>query len=218
MAKQGPVLAIQKFPNNGHLIAECARLGYLKQNWLTLDPTYGKGTFWKVWRPRELVACDLDIRKSPMGMSMDFTDLPWPDRYFDASVYDGPYKFNGTPSDTGGSDERFGVHEKVRWQDRMDLLVEGAIEVARVTDFFLLVKCQDQVVSGKIRWQTRTIEEALEAEGFGLKDRFEYLSRRVQPEKVNGKKRKQKNAHRCSSQMLVFKRGWNWRHRETSYQ
>jgi hypothetical protein len=207
-----PVLAIQKFPNNGHLIAACARLGYLKKSWLTLDPTYGYGTFWKVWKPRELVACDLNPDKSPIGFSVDFTDLPWEDRTFMASVYDGPYKLNGKPSDSGGVDERFGVEQYTRWQDRMALLVHGAVEVARVTEEYMLVKCQDQVVSSKIRWQTRILEEVLELQGFGLKDRFEYLSRRAQPKKANGKKRKQKNAHRCSSQLLVFKRGWSWRH------
>lgn len=207
-----PVLAINKWKSNGHLIRECARLGYLRKDWLTLDPTFGKGTFWKVWRPDELVACDLVEAKSPIGFSVDFTDLPWPDEYFDASVFDGPYKFNGTPSDTDGADERFGVHKKATWQDRMELLRVGAIEVARVTDRFMLVKCQDQVVSSKIRWQSRVIEEALEPLGFGLKDRFEYLSRREQPKKVNGKRRKQKNAWRCSSQLLVFKRGHTWRH------
>lgn len=211
MGSKEPVLAIQKFPNNGYLIRECARLGYLKKSWLTLDPTYGYGTFWKIWKPRELVACDGNPAKSPIGFSVDFTDLPWPDLYFDASVFDGPYKFNGNPSDTDGVDERFGVEEYTRWQDRMDLLVRGAVEVGRVTETYLLVKCQDQVVSSKIRWQSRIIEEALEPLGFGLKDRFEYLSRRAQPKKVNGKRRKQKNAHRCSSQLLVFKRGWIWR-------
>lgn len=204
-----PVLAINKWRSNGHLIAECARLGYLKKSWLTLDPTFGKGTFWKVWQPDELVACDIVPSKSPIGFSIDFTDLPWPDEYFDASVFDGPYKFNGKPDED--VDERYGVHVPATWQERMDLLCRGAAEVARVTDQFLLVKVQDQVVSSKIRWQSRMIEDTLEPLGFGLKDRFEYLSRREQPKKIKGKKRKQKNAWRCSSQLLVFKRGWNWR-------
>lgn len=40
---EGPVLSIQKWPSNGHLIADCARLGYLHKDWRTLDPTYGFG-------------------------------------------------------------------------------------------------------------------------------------------------------------------------------
>lgn len=201
-----PILAIDKWPTNGHLIADCARLGYLRKEWLTLDPTYGYGTFWKVWQPDELVACDLNPAKSPIGYPVDFTDLPWSGGHFRAAVYDGPYKLNGNPSDTDGIDERFGVEVYTRWQDRLDLLVRGAVEVARVTDEYLLVKCQDQVVSGKLRWQTIAITEALESAGFGLKDRMEFLGRRGQPAG-----RGQNNAHRASSQMLVFKRGWGWR-------
>lgn len=47
--------------------------------------------------------------------------------------------------------------------------------------------------------------EEMAALGFGLKDRFEFLSHRAQP-----KGRNQKNAERGSSQLLVFRRGWKW--------
>lgn len=202
-----PVLSIDKWQTNGHLVADCARLGYLRPEWRTLDPTWGYGTFWNVWRPHELVGCDLDPAKSPLGEPVDFTHLPWVDRYFDAVVFDPPYKMNGTPSDTGGVDERFGVHGDgyFRWQDRMALIRAGAAECARVADKVLLVKCQDQVVSSKIRWQTRVISDVVESAGFGLRDRFDFLSYRPQPAG-----RKQLNARRCSSQLLVFQRGWEW--------
>lgn len=200
-----PVLAITKWPTNAHLIADCARLGYLRADDTVLDPTYGYGTFWQVWRPRALVGCDLDHDKSPMGESIDFTAMPFEDRGFDAVVFDPPYKLNGNPSDTAGMDERFGVHTYTDWRDRMDLIRRGARECARVADRHLLVKCQDQVVSGKIRWQTRVIAEEVEALGFGQRDRFDFLSYRAQPAG-----RKQNNAHRCSSQLLVFERGWKW--------
>lgn len=198
-----PVLAINKWPTNGHLIADCARLGYLRTEWTTLDPTYGYGTFWNQWKPDTLVACDLDPAKSPIGCSVDFTILDWPDRHFDAVVFDPPYKLNGTPTDA--VDERFGVHQPTSWRDRMALIRAGALECARVADRMLLVKCQDQVVSSVIRWQTRAVEDEVAKYGFGLRDRFEFLSYRPQP--VG---RRQINAHRCSSQLLVFERGWQW--------
>lgn len=89
---EGPVLAIAKWPTNGHLIADCARLGYLRHDDLVLDPTYGYGTFWKVWRPTNLIACDLDVTKSPIGDPVDFTALPFAHLGFDAVVFDPPYK------------------------------------------------------------------------------------------------------------------------------
>jgi hypothetical protein len=198
------VLAINKWTTNGHLIADVARLGYLRPEWVTLDPTYGYGTFWQQWQPNNLLRCDIDPTKAP-DCTVDFTDLPLMDRAFDAVVFDPPYKLNGNPSNTGGMDERFGVHEHRTWQERMALIRAGAVECARVADKMLLVKCQDQVVSGKIRWQSRAICDVVEPLGFGLRDRFEYLSRREQP---GG--RRQLTARRCSSQLLVFERGWKW--------
>jgi hypothetical protein len=37
----GPILAATSWRSNAELIADCAALGYLRANWLTLDPTYG---------------------------------------------------------------------------------------------------------------------------------------------------------------------------------
>jgi hypothetical protein len=194
------VLAIQKWASNAELIAACAELGYLRDNWPTLDPTYGHGTFWKLWRPQNLTACDLDPTKSPEGRSIDFTALPWDDGYFAAVVFDPPYKLNGTPDES--IDKRYGVHQSTRWQDRMALIERGVYECARVLDYgYLLVKCQDQVVSGRKVWQTDAVTAAAASSGLTKVDRFDLLSYRPQPEG-----RRQVHAHSCSSQLLVFAR------------
>lgn len=205
----GPVMSINQWPTNGHLMLDCRRLGYLRDEWRILDPTFGYGTFWRQWWPPLLVATDLNPEKSPMHGSVDFRDLPWVNGYFDAVVFDPPYKLNGNPSDTDGADERFGVEEYTRWQDRMDLCRRGIRECARVLgDGFLLVKCQDQVCSGKMRWQTLDFTATAEECGLGLVDRFDFLSYRAQPAG-----RSQKTARHNASQLLVFKRGWRWRDR-----
>lgn len=199
------VLSCQKWASNADLIADCARLGYLGQDRRTLDPTYGYGTFWKKFRPDVLIAHDIDPAKSPTGHSVDATALPYDNRTFDDVVIDGPYKLTGTPQNTGGIDERFGVHEPaVPWQDRMALLMAMMTEGARVLDDgFLLFKCQDQVVSGKIRWQTIEAVKHAATLGLGLVDRFDFLSYRPQPAG-----RRQVHARRNYSTMLAFKRGW----------
>lgn len=203
LTEHPPVKSIHAWLSNAELIADCARLGYLRQEWLTLEPTYGYGTFWKTWRPDRLIGCDLDPAKSPDGRSIDFTALPWPNRYFDAVVLDPPYKLNGTPS--GPSDERYGVDAVQTWQQRMDLIRAGITECARVLgDGYFLLKCQDQVCSGKIRWQTYEFTKHAETCGLGLVDRFDLLSYRPQP---NGTR--QVHARRNSSSLLVFKRGWS---------
>lgn len=196
------VLATQEWASNAELIADCARLGYLREEWRTLDPTYGYGTFWKLWAPKRLVATDLDPRKSRRD-PVDFTAMPWSDRSFDAVVFDPPYKLNGTP-DGAGVDERYGVHKPTDWRERMALIRKGIEECTRVLrDGYLLLKCQDQVCSGKVRWQTLDFTRHAEFLGLGLVDRFDFLSYRPQP---NG--RRQVHARRNSSSLLVFKRGW----------
>lgn len=194
------VLAIQKWKSNAELIAACAELGYLRTEWATLDTTYGHGTFWKLWRPEVLVGCDIDEAKSPYGFSVDFTKLPWGDGEWDAVVFDPPYKLNGRPDPA--IDARYGVAERSTWQDRMRLIIDGAVECSRVLgDGYLLVKCQDQVVSGHKVWQTDEVTRILYCQGLMKVDRFDLLSYRPQPEG-----RRQVHAHSCSSQLLVFKR------------
>ena len=175
-----PVLAIDRYRNNGELIAAVARLGYLRKEHRILDPTHGRGIWWKVWRPDVLVAHDLDPAKAPDGVA-DFTALPYVDDEFDAVAFDPPYKLNGRP--TRSVDEPYGVHVPTRWQDRMDLCRRGIIECARVLKpgGTLLVKCQDQVVSGAVRFQTLDFANVGVAAGCALVDRLDYLSYRPQP-------------------------------------
>ena len=200
-----PVLATSKWASNAELIADCAELGYLRSEWRTLDPTYGAGTFWKAWRPDVLVACDLDPRKSPLGSAVDFTALPFATRSFDAVVFDPPYKLNGTP--TTDVDSRYGVDVVRSWRQRLTLMLDGLTECARVLgDGYLLVKCQDQVCGGKVRWQTLEVTSEAERLGLGLVDRLDLLGGRPQPEG-----RRQVHARRNSSTLLVFKRGWSSR-------
>ena len=66
------------------MVAEIARLGYL--NGHVVDVTYGRGVFWKRFRPEKLTTHDLKLD------GVDFRNLPHPDGAFDASVIDGPYK------------------------------------------------------------------------------------------------------------------------------
>jgi hypothetical protein len=199
---ESPVMAIDDWPSNADLIRDCARLGYLRSDWRTLDPTWGYGAFWTLWLPDELWASDLNPAKSPVGESVDFRDLPWADRFFDAVVFDAPYKLNGTP--TEDVDERYGVHVPTEWRERMAMIRDGITECARVLgDGCLLVKCQDQVCSGKVRWQTVDFTNHAMSLGLGLVDRLDFLSYRPQP---HG--RRQVHARRNASTLLVLKREW----------
>ena len=86
----------------------------------------------------------------------------------------------------------------------MALIRAGIGECARVlADGYLLLKCMDQVCSGKVRWQTDEFTEHARRCGLGKVNKSDFPSYRPQP---SG--RSQKHARRNTSSLLVFQRGY----------
>lgn len=81
----GPILAATKWRSNAELIRDVVRLGYLREDSVTLDATFGRGIWWKLWRPNILITHD--IRQD----GVDFRNLPESDNTFDVAVFDPPY-------------------------------------------------------------------------------------------------------------------------------
>lgn len=196
------VQSIGSWATNAELIADVAVLGWLSDDLSVLDVTYGEGAFWTKYRPPLLTGVDLNPAKSLTGEPVDFRSLPYADRSFDVVVFDPPYKLNGTPS-LDGFDGAYGVEVATRWQDRMQLIADGAAECARVARKHLLVKCQDQVVSGKMRWQTDVVTDIAYAAGFRKADRLDFRSNGL-PQPPG---RRQQHARHSVSQLIVFTRG-----------
>lgn len=173
------VRAVHDWSTNADLIADIARLpGYLTAPgpddppWTVLDATYGKhGGFWKSYRPELLTTNDL---RHPADHSWDFRSMPVEDGSFDVAVFDPDYKLSGTPA-LGEFDERYGVDENLTRDERMEKIRAGAVECFRVCRRRLLVKCQDQVEGGKVRWQTDMVTRAVEELGGWKIDRFDLL-------------------------------------------
>jgi hypothetical protein len=151
---ENPINAAHPWQNNGKLMADVADLGFIKGK--VLDATYGLGAFWNCYTPTELYSNDL---YTPATYSYNFTDFPpeWENKW-DTTVFDPPYKLNGTPSQ-GQIDKAYGVHKKATLQERMNLIIEGAKECHRITKDkgFILIKVQDQVSSGKMHFQTDAV-------------------------------------------------------------
>lgn len=205
--KRPRIPAYHAWPTNAHLISDVHRLGFLDDDWLTLDATYNQGNFWAQFRPLRLVTLELDERYS-VDVRADFTRLPFADDTFDAVVYDPPYKLNGTPDES--VDTRYGVHVPTRWQDRMTLCQTGGVECARVVrpGGYLLFKCQNQVCSGQVRWQTRDLPEPLLAGGWRLVTEFHRLGGRAQDDT-----RRQVHPNNNASTLLVLRKSKTTRKR-----
>lgn len=188
------VRASHAWPTNGHLIADVARLGYLRADDLVLDMTYGKGVWWQEWRPDALFTL-------PAGV--DFRATGYPPDTFDVVALDPPYKLNGRPDPA--VDARYGVHVPATRSERHALMANGLLEAATVTvpRGVVLFKCQDQVNGGQIRWQTRMFTELGEAYGLELVDRFD-LTGQHRPQPMEG--RRQQHAHGRPSTLLVFRK------------
>lgn len=197
------VMALAERKTNADLMLDCIALGYLPLDGLVADLTYGMGTFWRgIDHPEHWWLSDMDLMKSPCGMIVDFTRTGLPDDHLDAIVLDPPYKLNGTS--TASVDARYGVDDAATWQERHDLIRRGITEAARVLKpgGRLLLKCQDQVCSGQVRWQTHEFTAHAETVGFRLEDALLFASYREQPAG-----RRQVHARRNYSTLLVLKRG-----------
>lgn len=191
------VLAAHTWPTNAAMIADVARLGYL--DGYVLDATYGEGNFWTDWRPDQLRTNDL---YKPADFHQSYLNLGWKSCSFDAVVFDPPYRLSGR-RDRGEFDQRFGLCEYRSNDEILADIVAGAIECYRVARRYLLVKCQDQVNGGRVRWQTDLISRAIEQGGGRKVDRFDFIQKTVRGQPSG---RRQLNARRNYSTLLIFEK------------
>lgn len=186
---------------NAELILDCVELDYIRTTDRILDPTYGLGNWWKLWRPWEgrVHRHDLDPEKAPDGV-MDFTALAYPDAVFDVVAYDPPYALRGTA--TPHFDSKYGVSEYLSVADRLELMLGGLREGIRVCkpDGYVLAKCQDMVVSGKVVWQRQILANEAAKHDCRLVDELHVASYRPQPPG-----RRQVHAARNFSTLMVFR-------------
>jgi hypothetical protein len=196
------ILTIGARINNAQLMADCAELGYLDGT--VLDATYERGRFWKLYRPAELVTNDINP-KWDTDFHRDFRAFPplW-HQWFDTVVLDPPYKLNGTSTGEGpaASDESYGVGGPYKSvEDKHMLIKDGIVECARISRRYLLLKCMDQVCSGRKYWQTHIFARTAERVGFELVDMLHVQGYRKQPEG-----RRQDHAWADYSTLLVLER------------
>lgn len=155
--------------SNADLIAAIAPM-YLHGTRI-LDPTYGEGHMWRRYRPATLTTHDLKHDR------VDFRNLPYPDRHFDAIVFDPPYvPRSGRPRPFAVPHiarfcERYGIAERSTRQ-LLDLVCAGLTETARTLrpGGFLLVKCNDFTANRKLHLGHRYVVDYAELIGLGCHD------------------------------------------------
>lgn len=215
------------YPHNGALIQAAHDLGHVRG--LVLDATFGKGTWWRsaegLTQVTGRIAMDLHPVKARRALDRierqrvvhgDFRRPPFRPGSIQTVFYDPRYKLNGTPTpDEDGPDERYGADAVKPWRQIMDEMADGIVAWPPwehpVGDGLaplvapggrLLAKCQDQVCSGRMRWQTLLLIERATAAGLELVDRLDYeIHPRTQPEG-----RRQRHAEGNYSTLLIFGR------------
>lgn len=199
------VLAIGKRSNNAQLIEEAAQLGYL--DGLVIDLTYGEGKFWTRFRPDEERFVTNDLHK-PAELRLDFCDTRLDAERYDAVVFDPPYKLAGrrdtfdAAKGAQSMDSRYGTGGSYVPIGRTAELIDcGTREACRISRRFVLVKCMDQVASGRIHWQTDDVTATAKSCGFRKLDSLILPGGRKQ-----SPKRRQVHARRNYSTLLVFVR------------
>ncbi len=197
-----PILAATAWPTNAELIADVHRLGYLRDTDRVLDPTYGLGCWWKVWRPADLVT------HHGTEDGSDFRDLPYDAGSFDAIAYDPPYVCVGGRTTTGLADmhDRYGQTDAPATPAKLQSLIDdGLAEMARLVRprGIVLVKCQDYISSGRFWAGTIRTAQAAEAIGLRLEDRLEHVAPTPRPQPPG---RRQVHARRNLSTLFVFKK------------
>lgn len=201
------ILAATAWRSNAELIVACSDLQYLNRDDKVIDPTYGKGTWWKLFRPTGLVAQDL------ANDGVDFRQLPHDDATFDAAAFDPPYVCVGGRTTTTMPEfhARYGLTDAPRTPAALwEMNDAGLKELARVVKprGIVLAKCADYVWSGKLQMGTHHTLTAALALGFECVDRLEHIGRpRPQPPRTrsDGEAVRQHHARRNLSTLFVLR-------------
>lgn len=194
------VRSFHSWPTNADLIADVAELGYIGER--VLDLSYGRGVFWRKWKPKTLISNDIDTTTAAQHNHDVTVGMPlvWLDN-FDTVVWDGPYRLSGKRDHP--MDERYGTGGDYRSvKDTQTLLEAGVAQAFACTHEggTVLVKAQNQVSGGKKRWQVRNLAVYAESCGGIQIDEFWMISSpRKQPPG-----RGQKTARSNASCLMVF--------------
>ena len=217
------IYAATPWVTNAQMIADCHRLGYLKDTDLILDPTYGRGTWWRLWHPpgdyhvighqwRQPIPGGVVwsewLRDDwPLLGTWDFRNMWYQDETFDAVAFDPPYVCVGGRTTTGIGEMHaaYGMGDTPTTPGGVQADIDaGLLECFRVVKKggIVLVKVQSYVTSGKLWPGTFYTWRYADLIGFQLVDHLNHISG-ARPQPAG---RRQVHARRNQSDLLILRR------------
>ncbi len=178
---------------NADLLADAFNL-FVPTGVTVADVTYGRGNFWSELDQTQYQVLKSDISpKKPDTVRADFRALPYPDNFVDVLLFDPPYAHGGMTmkkSITLPFGYSIGNHAGVIQQ-----YADGIREAARVLRKrgLALLKCQDEIESGKQCWSHIEIKDLLEANGFLLEDMLTLVQKSQPAMRLDYQKHARKN-------------------------
>lgn len=168
------ILSATAWRDNSALIADAHRLGYVTG--VVLDPTYGKGNWWREHRPACLITHDIRLD------GVDFRALPEADESVDTVAFDPPYVPVGGRQTTTIDEfnDAYGLVDVPRTDAELQRLIfDGMAEAYRVLrpKGLLLVKCMSYVTGGRWRPMPHRVMAEGERLGFVPVDELVHLRR-----------------------------------------
>jgi tRNA G10 N-methylase Trm11 len=181
---------------NAELLAQVFRL-HVSLGSTVADVTYGRGAMWA-----KLDHGQYRLLKSDILTGVDFRELPYDFQSVDVLILDPPYAHGGQTMKASINDcycNQNGNHESV-----VKLYEDGLREGVRVLrkGGLALVKCQDEIESGKQRFTHVEVMHLLESLGFEVVDLFVL----VQLSQPTMRLKYQKSARKNHSYLLVGRR------------
>lgn len=158
-----------KSGNNADLFPDVLAL-YVPEQSLVVDATYGNGVFWRRMDQSryKLVRSDLFTKADILS---DFRKMPFRDGSFDAVILDPPYmRTNNSKPQMGMNYNNRRINLRTH-KEVLDLYLAGIKEAYRIlrSSGVLILKCQDEVMSGHQQW---THVELMQVEGWLTEDLF----------------------------------------------
>ena len=161
---------------------------YVPQGSRVADVTYRRGVFWQ-----NIDRSKYEVFATDLMTGVDFCDLPYDERSLDALILDPPYMHGG--KGIKESINRCYRNQNTSHESVIRLYAGGVLEASRVLrkKGIVIVKCQDEIESGKQRLSHVEIIQLLELLGFEIVDQFVLVQETVPAMRHDYQKSARKN-------------------------